>query len=127
MTLVATDKLGLRTTATVTITLQTVAPSIQSFGLAQGSAIGGTGNVTGSAVVSLIGTTLPGATVAALTGGAQTLAGSNGVFEFDNVPVTQGANSFTVTATNGIGMARPTSSSRGRAAPAPMCRCNGIT
>ena len=41
--LIATDQLGIQTAVDVTITLQTVAPTIQSFGLAQSSAIGGTG------------------------------------------------------------------------------------
>ena len=102
--LIATDVLGIQTAFDVTITLQTVAPVVTGFGLAQSSALGGSGNVTANALVSLTGSTTPGATVALLgVAGAQSLAGANGVFQFGNVPVAEGDNPFTVTATNGLG------------------------
>jgi T5SS/PEP-CTERM-associated repeat protein len=101
---IATDQLGIQTTADVTITLQTAAPTVQNFSLSQSSAVGGSGNVTADAVVSLTGATTPGSTVA-LVGvtGAQTVAGPSGVFQFANVPVAEGSNPFTVKATNGLG------------------------
>ena len=105
LNLIATDQLGIQTQTTVTITLQTVAPTIQNFGLSQSSAVGGTGQVTSDALVALTGTTTPDATVALVgVSGMQTVAGPNGVFQFANVPVSTGSNAFTVQATNGLGL-----------------------
>ena len=103
--LIATDALGIQTKSDVTIGLQTAAPSVQGFGLTQSSAIGGTGNTTANAVVTLTGTTTPGAQIALVeVPGAKTVAGANGVFQLANIPVIEGDNVFTVTATNGVGM-----------------------
>ena len=102
--LIATDTLGIQKFTDVTITLQTAAPSVSNFGLSPSSAVGGTGNITTNAVVALSGLTTPGATVAlAGLAGMQTQAGSNGVFQFANVPVALGDNAFTVIVTNGLG------------------------
>jgi hypothetical protein len=105
LNLIAPDLFGIQTATTVTISLQTAAPTISGFGLAQSSAVGGTGNITSNALVALTGTTSAGATVALAGGsGMRALAEANGVFQFANVPVAMGDNPFTVTVTNGLGV-----------------------
>ena len=131
LNLVATDQFGIQSSTTVTINLQTAAPSITGFGLSQSSAVGGAGNITANSLVTLTGNTMPGATVS-LTGpsSAQTLAGSSGVFQFANVPVAQGDNTFTVTAANGLGLtsqAKVTVTRQGTATTDVSLQWNQIT
>ena len=105
LNLIATDKFGIQTTTSVTITLQRRPPRSPVSACRRVPATGGSGNVTADALVALTGTTTPGATVALGGGsGMQTLAGADGVFQFANVPVAEGDNPFTVTVTNGLGV-----------------------
>ncbi|MEJ0019610.1 MAG: Ig-like domain-containing protein [Acetobacteraceae bacterium] len=101
--LMLTDRAGFRQQADLTLTLLTVAPAITSFALAPSSQTGAPGsNSTAYSLVSLTGEASQGSTLT--LNGQSVLAGAGGVFQIPNVELASGENTFTLTATNQIGL-----------------------
>ena len=94
-------------TATASVQLEaqvTGPPPTPVFDLAAADQAGTASQpATDASLVSLVGQTGPGDTVLLVTTGATTLASNSGAFRFDDVPISMGANTLTVQATNSSG------------------------
>lgn len=90
--------------ATLTFTLATESLTISAFDLAPGSETGTPGDhTTDDARVTLVGQTDPGASVSLIGLGLTALASSSGAFEFPDVSLAPGDNSFTAQAADAQG------------------------
>ncbi|SCX42366.1 Ig-like domain-containing protein [Nitrosospira sp. Nsp1] len=86
------------------LTIDTVAPSIPTLGLAAQSDTGALGdNTTTNETVVLTGATSPGARVDLVEAALNTVADSQGAFSFNGVTIALGDNDFTVRATDVAG------------------------
>lgn len=93
-------------------------PAAPTLALATASDTGTAGDrITTLSAVSFQGTTTPNVSVRLVQTGATTTADSTGAFQFANVPVSTGTNSFTVRASNSGGRAAQTISVTREAAP----------
>lgn len=107
----ATDQRGATVDTSVVINVNggsnnTTGPTAPTLVLASASDDGTAGdNTTTQATVTLTGSTTAGATLTLTPGGATTTADGTGAFTFSNVALTNGANAFTVQASNAGGTA----------------------
>src|SRR5262249_25605719 len=103
----STDKAGNQSNiAPVSFTLDTfVTPP--TVNLAPESDTGTVGDlITATATVNLVGTTDPNVDVLLLEPNMTTKADASGKFRFDGINLAQGANSFTIRATDSLGNSR---------------------
>lgn len=104
VTVTATDQSGRSASTTFAMTIDTVAPSIQTFDLDPASDTSPTGDqTTTAATVTLRGTTEAGATVVLVGSAATTTADASGAFSFANLALTVGSNAFQVRAVDRAG------------------------
>ena len=102
--LAATDKAGNTSAFDLSFTLRTTPPAQPVFDLAPDSHTGAPGDhTTSDTPVTLIGTTAPNATVTLVEANLTTTADGTGAFQFTNVALVLGANSFTALATDAAG------------------------
>lgn len=88
----------------LTVTLVTSVVATPSLSLSPTSDTGTVGDSeTSVARVTLVGETTPQASVTLVDTGETTIANTAGIFQFTNVALAIGENSFTVSATNGLG------------------------
>ena len=101
LVLSATDANNQTATVSVAFTLETTPPPSPVFNLAASDQVGTPTNPEAqSGSVTLVGQTGPGDTVTLTATGETTLANTTGAFQLTNVPLVQGANPLTVTATD---------------------------
>src|SRR5262249_38338701 len=103
--------------AAVTITVDTTAPLVTVFRLADESAVSLGSNQSNQDTIKLVGKVEAGATVKLLATGQQLIADSNGDFPFTNVPLAYGTTTFTMTAADSLGNTRTVQTIVLRAAP----------
>ncbi|WP_372899505.1 Ig-like domain-containing protein, partial [Stieleria sp.] len=111
-TATAEDRTGNRsaTSSSLSITIDTTAPLIESLRLDPASDTGTLGDqTTDSDFISLIGKTEPGAVVSVAGSLQTTVADAAGDFRLDGVPLRFGPNRLTVTAADALGNQRPRS------------------
>jgi ABC-type bacteriocin/lantibiotic exporters, contain an N-terminal double-glycine peptidase domain len=102
--LTAADAAGSHKTTALAFTLDTRTPATPTFDLAQASDTGDLGDHrTEAAVVTLAGTTDPGATLSLFAGRQTTIAGTDGTVQFTGVPRAEGSNTLTVRAVDAAG------------------------
>src|SRR5262249_34383253 len=99
--ILAVDTAGNTTPFDVAFTLDTTAPAAPVFDLAVTDQVGDPfDNQTRSSRVTLVGKTEPNDTLALLSTGATTISSNTGAFQFANVDVAPGNNTFTVQVTD---------------------------
>ena len=102
--LVAVDDRGLRSPAVdLQFTLDSLAPSAASVGIAAVDAVAGNDAQTSAAIALLRGTAEPGTTVTLAAQGLATVASQTGSFQIPGVAFASGENQLTVTVTDAAG------------------------
>ncbi|MEY4764304.1 MAG: hypothetical protein RI907_977, partial [Pseudomonadota bacterium] len=110
------DAAGLNSSAvSLSFTLDSVAPTGASFGVAAADAVDGQNNQAAAALVTLTGTAEVGATVS--LGNTKALVGAAGTFSLPGVSLAMGDNTVAITVTDAAGNTQVVSRTLTRVAP----------
>jgi hypothetical protein len=128
--LVAVDDEGHQSTAfELTFTLDTQAPTGTSFAVSSVDALAGDTSQTAASVVTIVGQTDPGASVALTDQNLRVVADGRGVFQMPGVALALGANALQLAVTDAGGLSARASPARSPAwhRHRPMPCCSGST